>query len=103
MSRDLHLDGGEISVIKALGMGGSGISGDELLKRVPELVGPELLDVLKDLMMMGYVIADKQSFHNMDELSAVHFHVNSGYAKDLKEAIDPSTREKPKSKRVRRE
>jgi hypothetical protein len=103
MGRDLNLDGGEISVIKALGMGGSGISGGELLTLLPELVGPELIEVLQGLMMMGYVIADKQSFHTMEELSGVHFHVNSGYAKDLKEAIDPSTREKPKSKRVRRE
>ena len=103
MGRDLNLDGGEVSVIKALGTGGSGISGDELLKRVPELVGPELIDVLQGLMMMGYVIADKQSFYNMEELSGVHFHVNSGYSKELKEALDPNTREKPKSKRVRRE
>ena len=103
MGRDLNLDGGEVSVIKALGMGGSGISGGELLVRLPELVGPELIEVLQGLMMMGYVIADKQSFHNMEELQAVHFHVNSGYSKDLKEVIDPSTREKPKSKRVRRE
>ena len=35
--RDINLDGGEISVIKAIGLSGSEISGEELIKRCPEL------------------------------------------------------------------
>ena len=104
MSRDLNLDGGEISVLKALGIGGSGLSGEDLLARVADLEIAELIDTLQGLMMMGYVTADKQSFHSREELSKLHFQVNSGYSKDLKEAVDPSTRDKPKkSRRVRRE
>jgi hypothetical protein len=100
--RDLNLDGGEISVIKAIGISGSEISGEELLKRCPELVPVEMMDTLKDLIMLGYVVSDSSSFHDLEELKRNSFHVNSGYAKELREALNP-TQTRPKSKRVRRE
>lgn len=99
----MNLDGGEISVLKALGLGGSGLVGADLLERVADLDSAELIDTLQGLMMMGYVVADKQAFHSVDELRKIHFQVNSGYSKDIKEALDPNTREKPKSRRIRRE
>jgi hypothetical protein len=52
--------------------------------------------------MLGYVSADKSSFHEIDDMKKIHFRVNSGYAKDLREALDPTPDQK-KSKRVRRE
>jgi hypothetical protein len=38
----------------------------------------------------------------MEEMRKATFRVNSGYSKELREALDPRP-EKPKSKRVRRE
>jgi len=35
-------------------------------------------------------------------LKNVYFHVNSGYAKELRDAMDPD-KERPKSRRMRRE
>ena len=98
---EINLDGGEITIIKALGMGGSEVTGEDLLVRVPELESAQIIDTLKGLVMMGYVSADSDSFHSLEELEKIHFRVNSGYAKDLKEALDPSPEKK--SKRVRRE
>ena len=101
--REINLDGGEITVIKALGVGSGEMSGEDLLQRVGgELIPAELIDTLKDLMMVGYVDADKSAFYNLDELKAIHFRVNSGYTKDLREALNPG-RQQPKSRRVRRE
>ena len=100
--REINLDGGEISIIKALGTGGGEIDGETLLERVSELDEAELIDTLKGLIALGYVSSDKNSFHNKEELRKGNFQVNSGYAKDLREALDPRP-EKPKSKRVRRE
>ena len=98
---EINLDGGEISIIKALGIGGSEVLGEDLLVRVPHLEGLEVVEILKDLVMLGYVSADKTSFYNVDEMKKVHFRVNSGYSKDLKEALDPEP--ETKSKRMRRE
>lgn len=100
--RELNLDGGEVSVIKALGLSGTGLSGEELMQRCPELVPAELVDTLKSLMMLGYVVSDTGSFHDAKDLERITLHVNSGYAKELREALNPQSN-KPKSKRVRRE
>ncbi len=102
--REIHLDGGEISVIKALGVGSGEMNGEDLMTRLGgELVPAELMDTLKGLMALGYVEADKSSFYNTDEFKNVHFRVNSGYSKDLREALSPQQGKPKKSKRVRRE
>jgi hypothetical protein len=102
MPRDIILDGAEISILKAIGIGGGEISGEQLVARVPHLDYAELVDTLKGMIAMGYVVSDKQSFRNSDELDMARLHVNSGYSRELKEAMDPRP-EKPKSRRVRRE
>jgi hypothetical protein len=101
-SGDINLDGAEISVLKALGLGSGGITGEDLLKRVQDLEAAELIDTLKGLMAMGYVDADKDAFYKAEEMGPIHFMVNSGYSKDLKDALDPKP-QAPKSRRVRRE
>lgn len=100
--RDLNLDGGEVSVIKAIGLSGSEISGEELIKRCPELELAELMDTVKGLIQQGYVEAEPTVFYDVEEIKRVSFHVNSGYSKDLRESLNPQ-QAKPKSKRVRRE
>jgi hypothetical protein len=100
---EINLDGGEISILKALGLGGSEITGEELMEKVPDLMEAELIDSIKGLIMMGYVVADRRSFYDEEGLKLTKFCVNSGYAKDLKAAMDPRTGREAKSKRVRRE
>ena len=101
MGHDIQLDGHEITIIKAMGIHGTEVTGDLLMERIPEMVSAELSDVLKGLIMQGYVEADKRSFYSEEDLRSTHFNVNSGYSRDLKEALDP--RPKKKSRRVRRE
>ena len=102
MARDIQLDGAEISVIKCLGVGSGEMEGAVLAEQCGDLDFFELMDTVKGLLSVGYVDADSDSFHNLEEFSKVHFRVNSGYAKELRGALDP--RPEPKqSKRVRRE
>lgn len=101
MARDINLDGGEILVVKALGLGGAETDGETLLGKIPSMDAYELMDVLKNLMMMGYVDADKGAFYGVDEFKSIHFQVNPGYSKELRQALDPQP--EVKSKRVRRE
>ena len=100
--KDINLDGTEISIIKAIGIGGGEISGETLLERCADLAEAELIDTLKVLMNLGYIDADRTGFYKKEEVEANTFRVNSGYSKDLKDALNPQP-EKPKSKRVRRE
>jgi len=100
--KELNLDGGEIAIIKALGLGGSEMRGDDLVSRVPDLDVGELINTLKGLISVGFINADTSSFYEEDDMKSVHFQVNSGYAKDLRDALDPNP-ERPKSRRMRRE
>jgi len=99
---EINLDGGEKEIIKAIGIGGSNISGKMLLDKVSGIEEAEFVSALRGLLMMGYVLADKQSFHNFDDVEHAEFHVNSGYARDLKEALDPRLRRERKEKKNRR-
>ncbi len=100
---EINLDGAEISVIKALGLSGNDITGEDLAARVPDLLEAELIDTIKGLITMGYIVADSQAFYDLEGMAKTTFSINSGYARDLKDAMDPRSTERPKSKRVRRE
>jgi len=101
---EIKLDGGEISVLKAIGFGGTSISGDQLIQRVPDFAEAELTDTLDGLIMLGYVVSDKQSLRTIEEVKNSVFHINSGYSKALHETVDPRRKAPVKpSKRVRRE
>lgn len=99
---DIYLDGGEISIVKAIGIGGGVTSGETLLERVPALDIYDAIDVLKGLTTTGYVICDRDSFRDHDDFRQAEFHVNSGYTKALKHAVDPES-EPAKPRRIRRE
>ena len=101
-SRDINLDGTEISVIKALGFGSSDTLGSDLIERCADLPIAELIDCVQGLMSIGYVTADKSGFYKREDMERVWFRVNSGYMKDLRDALDPRPEVK-KSRRVRRE
>ena len=102
MGREIQLDGAEISIVKAIGIGGGEIDGGTLISRCEDLDVAELIDAVRGLIMQGFVEADSSSFYNAKEMEDINFRVNSGYAKDLKDAVDPKPADK-KSKRVRRE
>ena len=102
MAHDIQLDGAEISVLKAIGIGGGEVDGATLLQRCKGLDASALIDTLKGLIDVGYVDSDASSFYSQTEVEKASFRVNSGWSKDLSEAVDP-TDEPKKSKRVRRE
>ena len=102
MARELHLDGSEITILKALGVGSAEQSGEDLMKKIPNMDVATLSSTLRDLMLVGYINADKNSFYQDEEFKATNFQVNPGYAKDLRDALEPDE-PKPRSRRVRRE
>ena len=102
MGKDIILDGCETSIIKALGFGGGEITGEVLMDRVSNLEAGELIEAVVGLIAVGYVSSNKMAFRDAQELKGAKFQVNSGYARDLKQCIEPEERER-KSRRVRRE
>lgn len=101
MPREIQLDGTEISILKALGLGGSDVDGATLIERCQNLEFAEMADALKGLMQIGYVDGDSMSFRKVEDFEKLNFRVNPGWSKELRDAISPQ--QEVKSKRVRRE
>jgi glyceraldehyde-3-phosphate dehydrogenase/erythrose-4-phosphate dehydrogenase len=100
---DIHLDGTETTIIKALGLSGSTVDGKTLVERASGLMEAELLDAVQGLIDMGYVSCDTSgTLRTIKDMEETAFRVNSGYLKEIREALNPRAHEK-KSKRVRRE
>src|SRR5262245_16841731 len=102
MEHEIQLDGMETTIIKALGISGSMLDGATLLERCQPMEFGDVAGVLRGLMDLGFVECDVESFGDEAHFKNLHFNVNSGYSKELRQALDPKD-EEPKSKRVRRE
>ena len=100
---EIQLDGAEITVLEAVGVGGGTTDGGTLVERVSNLDAAELMDTLKGLIMLGYLMCDKNSLHEMEDVKNSNFHVNPGYSKALREAMDTKRSQPKRSRRVRRE
>ena len=98
---EINLNGGEISILKTVGLSGATMSGAQLADRMDEMESAEFLDTLSGLMSMDYVLANKVNVRTMDDVKSASFRVNPACARDLKAAVYPS-RQKPDTGRRRR-
>ena len=92
VERDIKLDGGEVSIIKALGLSGSFLGGKFLIERIGEVEEVELMDTINGLIDQGFVLSSKVHVHTKDDLERAAFRVNPSYARDLKDALRPGGR-----------
>ena len=92
MAREIHLDGGEITILKSIGLSGTQISGKLLLDRIGQLSTTELLLTLDGLLSLGYVLSNKVNVRTREDVERAFFRVNPAYSKDLRDAVNPGRR-----------
>ena len=102
MKREINLSGGEITLLKTMGLSGTPAYGKLLVQNVGEVGEAEFLDELTGLIEQGYVIADKVNIRTMEDVQRSVFRVNASYARDLKDAIRPGGRRDREQQRRRR-
>ena|SRR5687768_54107 len=103
MSREIKLDGGEISILKKIGLSGAPLFGKLLIERIEEMETGELLDTLSGLIEQGYVVSDKVAVRTIEDVGKASFRVNAAFSKDLQDAVNPSRRrERERQERLRR-
>ena len=103
MGRDIKLDGGEISILKKIGLSGSPIFGKVLVERIEEMETGEFLDSLSGLIELGYVLSNKVNVRLLEDVAKASFRVNPAFSKDLQDAVNPSRkRERERQERLRR-
>jgi len=103
MGRKIKLDGGEISILKKIGLSGSPLNGKLLIDRIEEMETGEFLDSLCGLIDLGYVVSNKVNIRVMEDVEKAFFRVNPAHSKDLQDAVNPSRkRERERTERMRR-
>ena len=102
MRRELNLSGGEIAVLKVLGLSGTTLSGKLLIERIGEMETAEFLDTLSGLISLGYVLCDSVNLRTAEDVERADFRVNASYARDLRDAIRPGRRREEERRRRRR-
>jgi hypothetical protein len=102
VQREIKLDGGEISILKALGQSTTALSGKMLLEHVGGMETAELIDTLSGLISQGYLMSSKVNVTNLDEVEHSFFRINPSYARDLRDALRPAGRRRQERERPRR-
>jgi hypothetical protein len=102
VKREIQLDGGEITILKTLGLSGAPISGKLFLERLGPVSENELVDTLGGLIDRGFVLSSKVNVVKLDEIEHSFFRVNTAYARELRDAIRPGRRRDEERGRRRR-
>ena len=103
MGREIKLNGGEIAVLKKIGLSGAPLNGKMLADRIEDMETGEFLDTLAGLIDLGYVLSNKVNIRLMADVEVASFRVNPAFAKDLQDAVNPSRkRERERQERLRR-
>src|SRR5205807_6636634 len=68
MRREINLSGGEITLLKTMGLSGTPTPGKELVKRIGEMETAEFLDALNGLISVGYVLSNKVTIGSMEDV-----------------------------------
>src|ERR1700737_34229 len=102
MRREINLNGGEITLLKTMGLSGMPVYGKQLVEKIGEMETAEFIDELNGLVSLGYVLCDKVNVHTMEDVERSVFRVNASYARDLRDAIQPGRRREKAQRRRRR-
>jgi hypothetical protein len=103
MAREINLDGGEISLLKKIGLSGAQVYGKMLIDRVEGMETVEFLETLTNLIDQGYVLSNKVNIRVIEDAEKAFFRVNAVYAKDLRDAVNPGRkRDRERTERQRR-
>lgn len=102
MRREISLSGGEITLLKSMGLSGTPVYGKLLIEDLGEMAEAEFLDDLDGLISQGYVLSDKVNVRTIEDVERAVFRVNASYARDLKDALHPGRRREPERRRRRR-
>ena len=101
VEREIRLDGGEITILKTLGLSGTSMNGKMLEERAG-MEKAEFIETLTGLIELGYVDSSKVNITNMDDVERSTFRVNSSYSKDLRDALHPNRKREERGRRQRR-
>src|SRR5207247_7077913 len=103
MSRELTLDGGEITVLKKIGLSGAQVYGKLLTDSLENDEIPMFLETLVGLLDQNYVLSNKVNIRLIEDVERAFFRVNPAFAGELRDAVHPARRRAREQQRERRQ
>jgi hypothetical protein len=64
---EIQLSGGEITILKAIGLTGTALGGKFLLDKMEEVEAGEFIDTLAGMLAMGYLLSTKVSIRTLED------------------------------------
>ena len=101
VGHDIKLSGGEITVLKALGLSGTPMAGKQLLARVT-MADSEVIDTINGLISQGYVVSSKVNVQKIEDVQKAAFRVDGSSGRELRDAMRPGRRQEEDKPRRRR-
>jgi hypothetical protein len=102
MAREISLDGGEITLLKKIGLSGRQAYGKVLVDQLETGEIAPFLETLISLVDQGYVLTNKVNIRAIEDVETAFFRVNPASATTLRDAVNPSrTRERERTQRRR--
>ncbi len=92
MGREINLDGGEITLLKKIGLSGAQMFGKLLVDKMSDDEKTQFLETLVGLIDQDYVISNKVNIRKMEDVERAFFRVNPSHAVELRDAVNPSRR-----------
>lgn len=92
MPRELTLGGGEITILKRIGLSGGQTFGRLLTQDLEEEEIPIFLETLVGLIEQNYVLSNKVNIKVIEDVQRAFFRVNPAFALALREATNPARR-----------
>ena len=102
MQREIQLEGGEITILKALGTSGAPMLGQLLARKLKEMDQREFVETLDGLITQGYVVSNKVNLRHLEEVEKAFFRANPSCGKALRDAVSGRKPEQGKERRRRR-
>ena len=101
MPRELTLDGGEITLLKRIGLSGGQIYGRLLVDELEKEEIPPFLETLIGLLDQDYVLTNRVNIRLIEDVEKAFFRVNPAFAIALRDAVNPSRRRELERQRER--
>ena len=92
MPRELTLDGGEITLLKRIGLSGGQIYGRLLVDELEQEEIAPFLETLVSLLDQNYVLTNKVNIRLIEDVEKAFFRVNPAFSVALRDAVNPARR-----------
>ena len=105
MGREITLSGGEITLLKRIGLSGGQLNGRLMVSELEAEEVGEFLETLVGLIDQGYVLSNKVNIRLIQDVERAFFRANPTYLTELRDAINPSRkreRDRAQQRRPRR-